>query len=181
MQILKKMIAVSAVLCIVTVASGKGEAREIPFKGSFSGSFISTQIDTNGDGATANLGQVVLNSNLGPATSQVVAEFSFVSPALCTSGNAGFEFELVMGKGFHRFHDGDLLFFEYSSGTLCFDPLLNSSSLHITANAIGGTGKYIDATGPAEIRGTSTLLISNPAGGSFGAQSGEFTGTIIIP
>jgi hypothetical protein len=174
---------------VIALGIGKAEARQIPDKGTFSGTLVNTQIDTDGDGGKAGFSSVGLKGTLGSSTFQGVNEFVFSGPALCPNGNAGFEFTLLRpllpaapAQFVQRFDStGDLLFIVQTSGTICFDPITQILFFSGTNEFIGGTGRFEGATGTREFEGTARILFMDAAGNSFGEQSGTFTGTIITP
>src|SRR5712692_2213298 len=122
----RNTLAVGLVLGLgLVVASGKAEAGKLPVKGSFSGTFVNTQSDTNGDGQKGGYNSGGAKLTLGSETFQSVDEFVFSGPGTCPNGNAGSIFTLLpgTGHGVGRFNStGDLLFTEVPSETICFDP-----------------------------------------------------------
>src|SRR5712691_6549105 len=113
--------------CVIALGSGKAEAGQLPLKGSFSGTFVSTEINTNGDTQKAGFNSVGVKGTLGSSTIQGVNEFVFSGPATCPNGNAGFGFTLLRpllsaapAQFVQRFEStGDLIFSEETSGTIC--------------------------------------------------------------
>src|SRR3989442_1001587 len=85
--------------CVIALGSGKADAGKIPLKGSFSGSFVNTQSDTNGDGDKGSLFSGGGKGTLGSSTGQAVAELVFSAPGTCSNGNPGFNFTLLPGTG----------------------------------------------------------------------------------
>jgi hypothetical protein len=165
---------------VMIVGLGNSEARAIPFNGSLSGSLISTQIDTNGDGLKAGLSLGIINTNLGRFTSQGVGEFLPPLPAPVTCPSDHLEFPLLVFRGVDTHEKtGDQLFFEYTSGTACVDPATGTSSFSGVGNFVGGTGQFAGVTGSFEANSAGTTLVSDPAGNSFGNRTVEFTGTLI--
>lgn len=163
----------------MAVAIGRAEAREIPFNGSYSGTFRETQIDTNGDGAKAEWAMFTANTNLGEVTAQFVIEDSILpEPVTCPEGNL--EFTGVVRRLVLRFPNGDLLFTEGLTRTGCFDPATGTFSINNTATFSGGTGKFAGATGSFEDNLTGGVLAFDPVTfQGFGHFTGEFTATII--
>ena len=175
--------------CVIVLGSGKAEAGKIPLKGSFSGTFVATQTDTNGDGQKAAFASVGTKGTLGSGTIQGVNEFVFSGPATCPNGNAGFEFTLLRpllpaapAQFVQRIDStGDLIFSEQTSNTLCFDPVTLIQFASGTSNITGGTGRFEGATGTVEFEATAKTLFEDAAGNFFGEQSGTYTGTINTP
>ena len=93
-----KKLAVGLVMgLIMVVAIGSTEAAEIQVSGSYSATYVSTAIDTNGDRTPAVLVLFKGNSNLGPFTAEGVSESpSTTVPATCPNGNEGFEISYVI-------------------------------------------------------------------------------------
>jgi hypothetical protein len=75
------------------------DASEIKYKGAFSGSVMSSEIDTNGDGIKAAIFLVVGDTNLGRTDVQAVVEFAPVGPSTCQNGNSGLLLKVVPGTG----------------------------------------------------------------------------------
>ncbi len=174
---------------VIALGIGKADAGKIPSKGTFSGTFVNTQIDTDGNGEKAGFSSVGVKGTLGSSTLQGVNEFVFSGPATCPNGNAGFEFTLLRpllpaapAQFVQRFDStGDLLFIVETSATICFDPITQIQFFSGTTENIGGTGRFEGATGTGEFSGTAKTLFEDAAGNFFGEQSGTFTGTIITP
>lgn len=173
---------------VIALASGRAEAKDIPWKGSFSGSFVNTQTDTNEDGQKAFLSIVGFKGTLGSSTDQSLTELVFSAPAICESGNAGLNLQLAPlppGTAWsyvNRFNStGDLIFGEYTSVSACFDLVTLIQSYHGTFTITGGTGRFEGATGTGEFSGVARFLFQDAAGNFFGEQSGTYTGTITIP
>jgi hypothetical protein len=165
----------------MAVATGRAEAKETPISGSVSGSFVNTQVDTNGDGLK---GSLVIgagdSTSLGKFTAQSVSEVVFSAEATCPNGNAGFELTLVPGTGHfvHRLHRTGDLWFGTFTVTECFDPITGILFVSGTLTITGGTGKYEGATGSGTFEGTGTALFEDAAGNFFGQFSQTISGTI---
>ena len=174
----------TVILCalfILSAASARAEER-LPIAATFSGSFVSTQFDTNGDGLPANLSLVNAKSNLGQLSLQGLIENAISGPATCANGNNGSETRLINGNIVGRFHSTeDLFFIQLSAQSTCFDPSANVFFINATGNVTGGTGRFIQATGSVETKATAKNLMADPTGHFFGAQSGTLRGTITLP
>jgi hypothetical protein len=181
-----KTFAVSVAMALVMAGgSGRAEARDIQYDGTFSGSVTATAIDTNADGLKAASFTVNGKTSLGPTDVQAVIEFAPLGPATCPDGQAGIELAPVpeIRRGVIRFErkDGDLLLTEVSSQTrLCASPS-GMQFLDAVLDFIGGTGRFANATGSITVTATTQVLFRDAAGHFLGAQSGEFTGTIVVP
>lgn len=166
------------------VASGTAAAFDTPYKGTISGSFISSQIDAiPGDGVKAILGSFAVTSRrLGAITSQALTEDV---PATTPSGNcpAGTETEFTLGsaRANHRFANGDILYLKAMTRTGCLDIDTLTFSVHETGEFAGGTGQFAQATGTWEITGTAKVLVIDPKGEFFGSFDGALDGTIVTP
>jgi hypothetical protein len=159
-------------------------AAELPLKGTFSGTYVNTQSDTNHDGQKASLGNIGTQGTFGPGTAQAVAEYAFSSPGPCPDGSAGFLFPLVpgTGHGIQRIDStGDLIVAEFIAGVICFDPTTELQFFTVEGRFTGGTGRFAGATGAATITGTAKTLFEDAAGNFFGEQHGTVEGTLILP
>ena len=180
----RKSLAIGLALsCVIALGIGKAEAGKLPLKASFSGSFVNTQSDTNGDGQKGGLNTGGFKGTLGSGTFQSVVELVFSGPGTCPNGNPGFNFTSLPGTG-HSVgrHDstGDLTFTEVTE-TLCFDPATLIQFFSGTETITGGTGRFAGATGSDTFSGTAKTLFEDAAGNFFGEFSGTLEGTLITP
>lgn len=168
-------------------AVGYAEAADVKtkkLKESFAGTFISTRIDFDNDGALAGWSTAVVDGSLGKRTNQGVVERKFVAaPGACAAGQI--EFGLVAGQAVGTFlKTRDQLFSQITSSTYCFDPATGEFSGHDTAIITGGTGEFEGATGSFEQNYTGSILLGDfdPASNQvFGPFRGEALGTINLP
>lgn len=160
------------------------EARQINTTGTFSGSYVNTQIDTNGDGAFAGFAHTQGKGSLGNSTFQGMIETEFSAEGVCRNGAAGFVFELVPDgpRDFvQRFEStGDLVFLKQTRNTLCFDPVTELVFFNGEWDVTGGTGRFEGATGNGGFEGVLKDLFADNDGNYFGQQSGTFTNTIEV-
>jgi hypothetical protein len=73
----------------------------VPLKAAFSGTFVSTQFDTDKDGAPAGFNLVEGRSSLGPFSLQALDESVPSASISCPSGNTGiptYEHPVVTGR-----------------------------------------------------------------------------------
>jgi hypothetical protein len=183
MSIIHLTIGIGTVL-ILAGSLSRADAAQIPLKGTFSGTFVNSQIDTNNDGRKASLGTRGMKGTFGPATGQAMLEYASPSPGTCPNGNAGVILTLVPGTG----HDvarltstGDLIIGEYTAGALCVDTSTGIQFFTLTEQVTGGTGRFAEAKGSITITGTSMRLFADAAGNFFGTSSGTYEGTLILP
>jgi hypothetical protein len=155
----------------------------LPFKATFSGILISTQFDTNGDGAPANYSTQEGQSNLGPFSLQVLDESVRAESTICPNGHEGYFLTLITGSSVFRFRrTGDLLFVRPTAQITCFDPSTGEIFFHgATGDITGGTGQFTNARGTLEGEGGGRIFIADPQGHVFGEQHGTITGEIILP
>ena len=172
------------VITLVTSCNDDSNAQqnETQFTETYSGSFVSasTVTDTNDDGSPANFGEFVGTSTFGAVTIQSLNEFA---PALdnanCAAGQI--EFTLVQGNFVKRFENGELIFGNWNSGVSCFDTATKTSTTTQIGTFAGGTGQFVNATGPIQIDFNSTFLADNSDQGfSFGGSDGTGEGTVIF-
>ncbi len=181
----RKSLAIGlAVGLVMTVAIGNATAFDIPYRGTISGSFISTEIDAiPGDGVKAILGIFgVTTRNLGPVTAQALVEdVPAASPSgLCPPGT---DVELTLGtvRAVHRFATGDLVFLKLLARTACLDFDTLTALAFETGEFTDGTGRFAQATGNFTATSTAEIFVADPAGRVFGPFSGKINGKIIIP
>lgn len=181
---LRKQFTVGLAFVLVTVLTAGAEAKTINFTGTGSGSALSTEIDTNNDGQKASLSTGGgKTSQFSSFTSQVLIEYAVTGPTTCNS-HAGVGLALVPGTGHGvlRFGNGDLLVLDYTDSTGCFDSVENVSFLSSTADIVGGTGRFANATGSLNSTATSIRLFVQPsANRSFQAVTSEFSVELTLP
>lgn len=166
----------------VTEEQGKHEDKQISYNGTFSGSVLSSEIDTNGDGLRAVSFTIVGKTNLGRTDVHTILEFAPAGPGLCPNGNQGLILTAIQGSGVIRFErrDGDLLFVKADANvTACADPSTGQQFVNGQLNFIGGTGGFDQAGGSIAVSSVTQGLFQDPKGRLFGATSGQFEGTII--
>jgi hypothetical protein len=186
-----------AALLIGTVGSAT-DTRTLQVHCKGSGTFadgVETNIDTNGDGASATLNQGLENCTL-------IGRFFFHQEeewihqdtvTTCPAGTTD-EFHIDANHGQQRGVatkeiTGDQLFGKVTSGALC----INYSSFPFTLTAsgqtetIGGTGRYAGATGTSTFKSVGSYLQFGFKGGEGGPFGGfgqfNFTseGTLTLP
>jgi hypothetical protein len=168
---------------VTTLALGRAEAGQIPFKGSFSGTCVSTEIDINGDGVKNVLIMGGAKSTLGSSTVQGLGgEFLFSEAVSCPDGSVGLtETPGTAGLVFRLNSTGDLLTEKDTSFTECFDLSTGRFFGNGTGVITGGTGRFAGATGSFEYTKCigQVLFFEQPPGDrGFCSFTCEFTGTI---
>ena len=103
----------AAIGCLLVAGLGRVEAKEIPNKGKFAGTFLHSRIDRNDDGVPAGWETGVTTSNLGKRVFQGVSEFVRTGPTAACPGGV-FIIDAQNGKGFgtftETFPNGDQLY-----------------------------------------------------------------------
>jgi hypothetical protein len=183
----KKGLIIGAALgCLLVAGIGRVEAKEIPLKGKFAGTFLSARIDRNDDGVPASWETGVLTDKLGKRGYQGVSEVVPTGPTAACPGGV-FIIDAPNGQGFgtftETFPNGDQLYTRVLTRTVCSDGVGGVTGAN-TGSYIGGTGKFAGASGNGEnsFAGFYQAFDANavpPQG--FGSFSGEFTSTLILP
>ncbi len=176
----------AAIGCLLVAGLGRVEAKEIPFKGKFAGTFLTTRIDRNDDGVPASWSTGVTTGNLGKRIFQALYEWVPTGPTAECPGGV-FIIDAQNGKGFgtftETFPNGDQYYARALTSTLCSDGVGGPTS-SATISIVGGTGKFAGASGNVENSSASFFQAfdanANPPQG-FGSFSGEFEGTLILP
>jgi hypothetical protein len=168
-------------------AVGAAETKSTKFHCAVSGTFadVETNIDTNGDGASASLSQGI--SNCTPTERSLFQEETEwilqASATTCPQGSLEFHIDEDAVIGQQRSvttsaKTGDQVFARMTSGTLCIDfstcPAPLSASTH--HEIIGGTGRFTGATGTYDSQTSGSYLMIGAKNGVFGGF-GQFTGT----
>ena len=170
------------VMAIATGCNNDGNAQQsqTQFSSQLSGTYVSTEIDTNADGKKAVFTVLEGAGSLGSITAQGVGEWSnLLAPVTCPVGST--EATLVSGNWVLRTSNGDLIYTDFSSGTGCTNLSTGTATGSTEGSIIGGTGQFLNATGSVQASGTGTPLVSDPEGDSFGSLITTLTGTIITP
>jgi hypothetical protein len=177
---------ISIALVLLLAGAGLGdETKTQHFRCTSSGTFadgVETNIDTNGDGASATLDQGFAKCNIGNSIFQEEVEWIF-QPTLtdCPNVPGMLELHISQTQGQQRFvatdlTTGDQTFSQITSGTLCF----NTSTGFVTTTAegiiFGGTGKNAGVTGTYTGQGSGSHLAAGFKGGVFGGF-GQFSST----
>ena len=192
MKMMKQVTVGLASGFLIAFTAGGIEARQLKVDSSFSGSFVNTDIDVNEDGQKAGLGMLNAKGFLGAdGTIQGVLEYVFAGETTCPNGNVGFAFTMVTKDAADNdvvwrvvrrvASTGDLLIGQYTTASLCFDPLTTIQFFTVETEIIGGTGRFEDASGTARCEGTAITLVGDGAATFFGEQSGTCRTTINLP
>jgi len=193
MNKLKLTTLVSTMVLMMALMIASAQAGEKNVKISIAGSFISSRIDSNNDGAPASYLTGTGKSNLGNISFQSENEpdFSQFPPPTVCHGKPGFSFPIVQGSAVYQAgDDADLFFTETTRAAYCF-PLSSCFPRGVLvkgcvffvdtiAKITGGTGKFAEATGFLETSGSATILFIDPTS-LFGGFSTAGTGTINTP
>jgi hypothetical protein len=153
----------------------------------FSGTFATTHMDTNGDGLRSARQSVTASGPLGISTIEGLNEFAIAGPGTCANGNPGQLFTfLTAATGapaslVQRSADtGDLLILAQDSGSVCLDLVQNILFAEATGRITGGTGILTGATGTFTLTSQAQFLFFNLID-AFGPQTGTLTETITLP
>lgn len=175
----------------ISVVEARGwpfHSREWPIKIQSSGTFISTPIDTNGDGLPASISMLEGKSKrFGHVTSNIVTEAQLAldadgNPVSCQTpdGKPGIINELVKANGVYRLRNGDQIFTEALSVNTCADLVacfddkgnVREGCLFYglaEATITGGTGRFSCASGFIEDTSTGLALVVDAKNQFFGA------------
>ncbi len=176
----------AAIGCLLVAGLGRVEAEQIPIKGKFAGTFLSSRIDRNDDGVPANWLTGVTKGNLGNRIFQALNEWVPTGPTAACPGGV-FIIDAQNGQGFgtftETFPNSDQLYGRILTSTLCSDGVGGSTS-STTISIVGGAGKFAGASGNIENSSPGFFQAvdtnANPFQG-FGSFSGEFEGTLMLP
>ncbi len=175
---------VTVIVLGITIGYAYAEPSSVPSTGTFSGSYVSIESDTNGDGIKASLFTGAGDDSVsGKFTSQSVIELYVSGDKNCPNSSPGIEMTMVPGTGafVNRYESGELVYGVYIAQTQCFDPITKTVFYNYTTKFTGGTGGHVGVTGTSEGQGNSTLLNQDLTGNVFGAASGQYRSTLILP
>jgi hypothetical protein len=178
---------ISIALVLLLAGAGLGdETKTQHFRCTSSGTFadgVETNIDTNGDGASATLDQGFAKCNIGNSIFQEEVEWIF-QPTLtdCPNVPGMLELHISQTQGQHRavgtdLATGDQTFSQFISGTLCLNSLTGLLTTTAKGIYLGGTGKFAGATGTFASQASGSYLAAGSKGGVFGGF-GQFTSTL---
>src|SRR5262245_20889179 len=167
-------------------ADDQGEGQTRPSKSKFGGTFLTSRIDTNGDGIAASWSTGELTGTLGKRSFQSINE---VVPTGATAECPGGEFiiDAANGIGFgvttQTFPNGDQIYSRTLTRHQC-GLGGGKNEANDTTEIIGGTGKFEGVSGSVETHSISITQIGDgnaiPRQG-FGFFTGESEGTITLP
>jgi len=166
-------------LVMAAVAISRADDKEFLIEGTLSGSSITAEIDTNGDGLRASLTTGILVSTRGRFTFQSLTELRPpISPTgACPSGDL--ELPILLNRAVNNDQKtGDQLFPRVTSGAVCVNPTTGILSASEAGIFTGGTGQFAGATGSFTVNITGSTLVSS-SGRSFANVTGTLTGTLI--
>jgi hypothetical protein len=210
MRTIRIALLISAVAILLSLASQRVEAAGNEFTSTFSGTFVTTAFDLDGDscmgtppvctdlsfldtiaGKTAGgigggqfTGQSLVELVGVPGTGCAFAPTAIKSCTLGTVANAC-EFQSVgVGSKADRYSStGDILTGIIPSGgeTLCFDSATGNHAGSASGSITGGSGKFAGVTGTFTESFNGKTLSSDPQGHSFGWFQAQLTGTVTGP
>lgn len=180
----------AALGCLLVAGMGQVEAKEIPIKGKFAGTFLGTRMDLfplgNPDGVAAGWSTAEVTGNPGKRTSQSVSEaVPTGSTQACPGGVSIIDAQNGIGFGTSTatWPNGDQIYTQIVTRTQCYDTVGRFTSTD-TGRIVGGAGKFAGASGTFEQSSSGFFQYldanANPAQG-FGSFSGKIEGTITLP
>lgn len=181
-----------AVLCVVWFsAAGAGEFN---MSNRYAGTVLDHfQLDGSGNFTPVILSEAEMKSTFGTAKLSVLSQFApDHGVAACHDGEI--PLNMIFARSITTFADYSQLFISYDEGWICGTPGpagVASYRGKVIGHIVGGTGRFVGATGTLEsnfggndlsgpfVIGTDTeLAIPFPGYGSF---VGSSTGTVILP
>jgi hypothetical protein len=208
MRTIRIALLISAVAILLSVANKRVEAGGNGFTSTFSGTFVTTDLDLDAVSCTGNVctdlsyldtiaGKTSGGIEGGQFTGQSVVELAPVSGTGCafatmtiqgctlgTVTNAC-EFQSVgPGSKADRYGStGDILTGSIPVGgeTLCFDSATGNHAGSVSGSITGGSGKFAGVTGTFMESFHGKTLASDPQGHGFGWFQAELNGTVIKP
>jgi hypothetical protein len=210
MRTIRIALLISAVAILLSLASQRVEAAGNEFTSTFSGTFVTTALDLDGDSCTGTppvctdlsfldtiAGKTSGGIGGGQFTGQSVVELEGVSGTgcliasntikSCTLGAAAnaCEFQSVgVGSKADRYSStGDILTGIVPPGgeTLCVDFSTGNHAGSASGSITGGSGKFAGVTGTFTESFNGKTLSSDSQGHAFGWFQAELTGTVAKP
>jgi hypothetical protein len=173
----RKMFALGFLWLIGVIAIPVSQAQQVPLFIEYTGTVRDTPFDTNGDGLFADFVDGRSRGTFGPSMTTILTEFAPPAEAVENSCG-GIYLELMYSKAVTTFKNGDQLYAEAYSGSLCLNPVTGDFEGAATGIFIGGTGRFANASGdfvsPFEGRNLSLLEV----GFGFGSIQGTIEATI---
>jgi hypothetical protein len=153
----QQRLIIGAMMGILLIAGlGRVEAKEIPFKGTFAGTFLGTRMDLfplgNPDGVAAGWSTAEVTGDLGKRTSQSVNEAVPTGPtAECPGGVFIIDAPngIGFGTGTGTWPNGDQIHTQIVTRTECYDTAGRFTGT-ATGRVVGGAGKFAGASGTFE-------------------------------
>lgn len=154
-------------------------AHERSVKMSFSGTSATSATDLKQPGASNDEDHFAGNGTLGSFTLHMVRAVTTSPDSGSCPGATQVHFVEPSGAGVFRFQDGSLLNVNLTEGFDCIDFVALEAHCTITFQIIGGTGRFMNASGTLTFTETVKPVLAdashNPV---FFAATGDFTGTI---
>jgi hypothetical protein len=210
MRTIRIALLISAVAILLSLASQRVEAAGNEFTSTFSGTFVTTAFDLDGDSCTGTppvctdlsfldtiagktaggigggqfTGQSLVELVGVPGTGCAIAPTAIKSCTLGAAANAC-EFQSVgVGSKADRYSStGDILTGSIPAGgeTLCVDFSTGNHAGSASGSITGGSGKFAGATGTFTESFNGKTLSSDPQGHAFGWFQAELMGTMVKP
>ncbi len=163
-------------IALTAIAFSVTSSEATSFRESISGNFIDTSVDTNNDGVAGSIWIGQAQGSGGP-TYEGVIEVDFGPTGRCRAGEA--EATLAAYSIVRRYSNGDQLVSRLVEGFVCFNPATGAGTVDVTAEFVGGTGRYRKATGTYTAALTIQRLIPDGTGGiAHGLFEGRTSGSV---
>jgi len=174
------LLAAAAAVLFAPFLAATSDAREVPFKFSYTGTLVPIPVDLNADGTNATVLDAQSKGTFGASMSHIVSEWTPIG--LCADGFV--QFALIHAAVVVTFSNGDQLFGAGpGNGWMCLD-LDPAGAGYFYGEAYGdfsgGTGRFEGASGSftSPFTGNNTTLTS--FGYGFGPIQGSLKGTLTL-
>jgi len=170
------ILALALVIALATILLSGPSAEAGALRERISGNFIDTSVDTNNDGVAGSIWIGQARGSGSPAYEGVL-EVDFGPTGRCETGEV--EATLAAYSIVRRYANGDQLVSRLVEAFVCLDPATGAGTVDVTAEFVGGTGRYEDATGTYTAALTIQRLIPDGTGGiAHGLFEGTTSGSV---
>ena len=179
-------------LLLLAGLPGSAMAETLHVQAQWSGSLSRTASDIvddtgDGNGLRATVSDVYQRGTLGPASVKIVSESTsqptgYFTPN-CPSAPYFVEYPYLAHSSVTRYEStGDLLFTNFIEGHACLDPYSLRFTFEVDLDIVGGTGRFLHATGQGNASGGGAILLLDAGGNiAFASLDGGTTAEIVVP
>jgi hypothetical protein len=179
------MKVVLSTVALGLVLMSDAQAQERLYVETISGSGAPSSFDADGDGMKGQYITFSGLSNFGPVHGGYLIEYDFLRAApdaACPIGELKLPVVVSSSNRAMLLQDGQLFMHDHALSALyCFNPGTGAFTMSVTGDFVGGLGRFANATGSYEYKGSGRVLLWDSAGMPFGGFTLRTKGKIVLP